>query len=380
MVNRQERIRVLLLFSDVNSSPILIAILKQLHAKKTSSRVVLIGDSELKISLEMHSLGIPFTLIPKRSKYASLLMILSVIREMLHSKPETVFASGQYATITGIFSAYILKVPCRIFIRHHSNFHHKYDMKLGVWIDRLTNHLSTDIVAVSQVVQKILINVEDVNPSKVTLIHNGIELRNFRNVSLKTLLPPDTDVTSHRTIRVGIISRLTEWKGVVYSVDAYIQLHAEYPNSHLYLIGAHADTYKVITERLSTIDRSSYTLTEWDSDILGFLSGLDIFIHVPIGPEEEAFGLVYIEALAIGTPSIFTISGILHELPNLQRYAEIVPYADSAAIHNSMVKILGNPPLIKDSVPQEWLEQFSIDIMADRYLWLILGKGAYESQ
>lgn len=380
MINRQRRNSVLLLFSDVSSSPQLIEILKQLRSKQTSFHVILIGDSKLKISSDMRSLNIPFTLITKRSKYRSLPMILSVIGKMLRSRPEVVFVSGQYATVIGIFSAYVLKVPRRIFIRHHSNFHHKYDMQFGVWIDRLANRLSTGIVAVSQVVQRVLVNVEDVNPSKIKLIQNGIELVKYRESVPKTSFVAEVKPDPHQTIQIGIISRLTEWKGVIYSVDAFIRFHVEFPNSHLRIIGAHADSFKMIAERLSTIEPSSYTLSEWESDVLGFLNGLDIFIHVPIGPEEEAFGLVYIEALAADIPCIFTMSGVLHELPNPERYAEIVPYADSDAIHDSMVKILRNTSPTRNSVSPEWLEQFSIDVMADRYLRLILGESANESK
>lgn len=377
MLNREERDRILLLFSDVNSSPQLVEIVKRLRISQNTFRVVLIGDADLDISREMRKLSIPFSLISKRSKYGSLIMLYSVGREVFSFKPKAILASGQYATIIGMFSAYVLKVPRRIFIRHHSNFHYRYHMRFGIWMDRVANYLSTDIVAVSQVVRGILTNIEGVRPGKITLIHNGVDIRKFSSAVSKQV---KASPARHDEIRIGIVSRFTEWKGIQYSVEAYIRLRAVYPNSHLYLIGARADSYRSITEQLSTLESSSYTVSEWNSDVLSFLGSLDIFVHAPIGPEDEAFGLVYIEALASHIPCIFTLSGVLHELPNVGRYAEIVPYEDSSAIYDSAMKILASTPFKREFVPQEWLEQFSLDIMADRYRGLILGTGVYEAK
>ena len=44
--------------------------------------------------------------------------------------------------------------------------------------------------------------------------------------------------------------------------------------------------------------------------MLAAYSIMDIFIHAPIAYDEEAFGLVYLEAMASAIPCIFTISGI----------------------------------------------------------------------
>jgi hypothetical protein len=59
--------------------------------------------------------------------------------------------------------------------RHSSDFHHIY-FPSAVKYDRFTNWLATDIVAISENVQNILLNWESVNPAKVHLIKHGIDL------------------------------------------------------------------------------------------------------------------------------------------------------------------------------------------------------------
>jgi glycosyltransferase involved in cell wall biosynthesis len=239
-----------------------------------------------------------------------------------------------------------------------------------MFADFIANYLSTEIVAVSEVVKEILVNSEGVNSAKVILIHNGIDTERFLAINFSR---EKLSSINHNEIKVGVVSRMTGWKGVQYTVDAFIMLHSRFPNSHLNLVGAPSDSYELIHDKLAALDPSAYTLVSYHPDILGFLQSLDIFVHVPIGPQDEAFGLVYIEALASRTPSIFTISGVLHELSNPEKYAQIVPYQDSIAIFNEMVKILEVASPNGDSVPQEWLELFSLDTMGKRYMKLLIG-------
>jgi glycosyltransferase involved in cell wall biosynthesis len=365
-----QRVHVLFLFSDVNASPMLLEIVKNVQRSEHSFKVVVLGELDLEICKGLQQLGINPYLVSKRSKYGLAWMFASIARQVLVSRPATIMASGQYATILGLLPAYMMRVRRRIFIRHHSNFHTKNRMRSGTLADRIANYLSTKIVAVSEVVEEILISTERVRSAKVILIRNGVDIERFAEVTSSTR---NGGSRPQEVFRIGVVSRLTGWKGVQFSVDAFIMLKAKYPNSYLEIVGAPADSFGQIKEKLATLDAADYSLTDWRPDVLGFLQKLDVFVHVPIGPQDEAFGLVYIEALASRTPSIFTLSGVLHELPNPEKYAHFVPYEDSTAIFNEMVEIIEGVVLNKEPVPQEWLEQYSMKTMGKHYLNLLIG-------
>lgn len=364
------RTQILFLFSDVNASPMLLSIVENVQKSEYSFKVVVIGEIDLEICQSLQQLGIDPSLIKKRSKYGLAWMLASVTGQVLISRPTTILASGQYATILGMLSTFILRVPRRIFIRHHSNFHTKNKMRFGILADSIANYFATQIVAVSEVVKEILISAEGVRSSKVVLIRNGVDIERFAEVNPKTR---SGGSKSGEEFRIGVVSRLTGWKGVQYSVDAFTMLKAKYPNSHIDIVGAPADSYGLIKDKLATLDASDYTLTNWHPDVLGFLGKLDVFVHVPIGPQDEAFGLVYIEALASRTPGIFTISGVLQELPNPEKYAHIVPYENAVAIFDAIVKIVEGSAPNKDSLPQEWLQQYSLITMGKHYMKLLVG-------
>jgi glycosyltransferase involved in cell wall biosynthesis len=364
------QVQILFLFSEVNASPLLMQIVKSVQRTGCLFKVVVIGGNEIEICKDLQELGINPSFISKRSKYGLAWMLFAVARQFLISRPETILASGQYATFLGMLPSYMLRVRRRIFIRHHSNFHTKNRMWFGKFADNLANYLATDIVAVSEVVKEILINSEGVNPTKVTLIHNGIDTEKFTRVNFSR---EKSDFRKNNGIEIGVVSRMTGWKGIQHTVDAFIMLHSRFSNAHLNLVGAPSDSYQLIKNKLAPLDSSAYTLTSWNPDIFEFLQKLDIFVHVPIGPQDEAFGLVYVEALASRTPCIFTISGVLHELPNPEKYAQIVPYEDSHAIFNEMVKILEGAVPNRELLPQEWLEQYSLVAMGEQYMKLLIG-------
>ena len=362
--------QILFLFSDVNASPMLIEIVKNAHQSEHSCKVLVIGKIDLEICKGLKQLGIEPYLVSKRSKYALPFMLASISRHVFIFRPATIMASGQYATILGLLPAYIMRVRRRIFIRHHSNFHTKNNMRLGMFADRIANFLATHIVAVSEVVEEILLSADGVSTTKVILIRNGVDLEGFAKTS-----PSEENFGAkpRELFRIGVVSRLAEWKGVQFTVDAFLMLKAKYPNTHLDIVGAPSDSFGQINEKLLKLNDTDYSLTEWHPDVLGLLQNLDVFVHVPIGPQDEAFGLVYIEALASRTPSIFTISGVLHELPSPEKYAHIVPYEDSEAIFKIMVEIVEGVVRNRELVPQEWLQQYSLQTMGKKYLNLLIG-------
>lgn len=371
---QKSKTKILAVFSDVNSSPQLLAILKKNNELGGKFRTILIGDEDLIIAKQIKELKWDLVIIPKRGKIGSLISFLQICVQVIRFKPQVLFASGQFATTLGITCSRLLLIPHRIFIRHHSNLHHKYKMKLGIVLDKFANCLATQIIAVSEVVRSILINVENVEAGKISLVYNGVDLERFYESSLQraTIFSQDDDV--NRPLNIGVVSRLTEWKGVEYVAQAFVKLQKEYSNSRLHIVGAFSDSFPTVSKILLSLDPNTFNISSENSDIPSFLSGLDVFVHVPVGPNDEAFGIVYIEALASKTPCIFTSSGILNELENPGEYVEIVDYRDSEGIYLHLKDFIQKTKTPKPLVQDYWLKKFALDEMATEYSKILLGK------
>jgi glycosyltransferase involved in cell wall biosynthesis len=121
---------------------------------------------------------------------------------------------------------------------------------------------------------------------------------------------------------------------------------------------------------LNRLPSENYEIESINWDMPGFLKSINVLVHVPLEPEDEAFGLVYIEALASTTPSIFTISGVLNELEDPERYFAVVPSRDSNSIFQKLEEYYLQKNVYEE-IPIDWLSQFSLQKQGLAYLKLL---------
>ncbi len=352
--------RMFILLSEVNGSEQLEDLVKRLQKENLEIRIMVIGDKASELVKNLRSAGVHVLLLKPYSLHSFFRNAPWIIKEFLSRRPHVTLASGQTATYLAMPISWLFCIQERIHIRHHSNFHHKFGHRRGVRADKLMNLFSTKVIAVSGLVKEILERDENCDPKKIHLIHNGVRLEKY--VGVKTLTDDKT--------RFGVVSRFTELKGIEYIALAFVELHKEYPTSHLEIIGVFSDSYQTVFSILSQMPQESYTLRSSHPDIPSFMRSLDCFIHVPIGPYDESFGLVYIESLASKTPGIFTRSGILLEIPDIEKYSVIVPPCDYNSILIGMKSIVEgrNRSLI---FPVDELEKYSTKTMVENYLRIL---------
>ena len=77
----------------------------------------------------------------------------------------------------------------------------------------------------------------------------------------------------------------------------------------------------------------------------------------------EAFGQTYIEALASGVPSIFTLSGVANEFIINERNAMVVSYQNSIDVYEKLIRLLGDISLRNQLVKngRDDVEKFALD-------------------
>ena len=278
----------------------------------------------------------------KRDLFSSIYSVSKILKQ---NKTEIAHTHLFDANIVGLTSAWLTGVKKRIHTRHHSDYHHIYYPN-AVKYDKFINLISTDIVAISEVVKDVLVRNENTPAKKVHVIHHGFKLDEFSNVSelsVNRLRQKYIPAYSHPII--GVISRYTEWKGIQYIIPAFKRILDAYPNALIVLANANGDYKNEIQKLLQTIPKKNYIEISFESDIFTLYQLFDIFVHVPINDTCEAFGQTYVEALAAGVPSVFTLSGIANEFLIDHHNALVVPHKNSDAIYNAMKELLENKTL-----------------------------------
>jgi glycosyltransferase involved in cell wall biosynthesis len=249
---------------------------------------------------------------------------------------------------------------------HHAQY------RSGLKWDKLCNWLATDIIAISENVRKILINLERVPTKKIHIINHGFELGYFMNVSRSRtgVLKQKYHIKDEFFPIVGVIARYTKWKGIEFVIESFKNVQHLQPNAHLILANATGDYAPVIKQLLSTLPEGSFTEIAFEDDLAALYNIFDVFVHVPPDPNGEAFGQTYIEALAAGVPSVFTLSGIASEFIVHKQNALVVNFQNADEISDAIQTICSDASVRRSLVRngRSSVSAFSIHIMLDKLI------------
>lgn len=360
-----KRTKVVYILSEINKSLAFEWISERLDRNKFELSFFLIGNKNTALSIALKEKGIPLTEYLFQSKRDLLLIFIQIFFRLMWMRPRVIHTHLFYANLIGLTAAWILRIPKRIFTRHHAMVHY-HEFLIGRKWDRWCNKTATHIIAISENVKYILITYDRCMPEKIRLIHHGFDLPYFAEVGQKRISQLEKQYPSTNTFPVvGVIARFIKWKGIQYIIPAFLKLRNSFPQAHLVLANAIGNYETEIGEQLSALPQDSYTTIRFEDDLAALYHVFDVYVHTPIDKESEASGQTYVEALAAGIPSVFTLSGVAPEFIEHQRNALVVPYKNPEAIENAMKQILSDSKLADRLIEQgrKSVETFSIERM-----------------
>lgn len=294
---------------------------------------------------------------------------LKLWRLMIRHNIALVHAHLFDASLITLTAARFACIRKRIHTRHHASQHHHYNPH-AVKYDHFINRQSTHIVATSDGIKKILIEKENVPAEKITVVHHGFDLKYFEEVTegrISTLKEKYSLNNSYPVI--GVISRWTHWKGIQFIISAFKTLLQQHPSAVLLLANATGEFVNEIENLLTQLPKERYRRIAFEVDTPALFHLMNVFVHVPIDDHSEAFGQVYVEALAAGIPSVFTLSGIANEFVRDHHNAVVVPYQNAEAIEVAITEILSNDQLKQGLISngkRDVAKLFDIKIMVEK--------------
>lgn len=342
----------------------------KLDNKKFELSFILLNSKQPYLYDWLKEKGIECYYIPHFGKKSYPITTIKTFLLLRKIKPKVIHTHLFDANLIGLLTAKILTIKKRIYTRHHSTYHHDYFPKAVKW-DKLANSLATHVIATSKNVKKVLLEQEKVPLSKVHLIYYGFDIKRFQNLSVDQidLIKSKYQLNSSDTPIIGVISRQIKWKGIPYIIYAFKQLLNNYPNAKLLLANALGPDKKFIQSLLEKyLPNNSYIEIPFENDLFSLYQLFDVHVHVPINPNIEAFGQTYVEALAAGIPSVFTLSGIAHEFIKNEHNALVVSYKNSDKIFKSIVKLLENKQFSKQLIEngKNSIKPFSLNLFVQK--------------
>lgn len=364
------------IISDIDKALAFEWIAEKINASRVEISFVLIIQKPSALEKFLRERDIPVYTFYYRNKKDLPLIFLKLYRLLKRLKPDAVHCHLLYASLLGLTASRIAGIKNRIYTRHHSDFHHRY-FPAGIKWDKWCNAMSTRIIAPSNAVSEVLIQLEHVHPAKVSLVPHGFDLDYFRSVAPKLIAELKVKYTTGDQYPViGVISRFTELKGIQFIIPAFIKLLNVYPDALILFFNAKGDYDSEIKQLLGPVQERNYRLIHFENNLAAVYQLFDIFIQVSTDTQIEAFGQTYVEALAAGVPSVFTLSGIANEFILDGENALVVPFKDAEAIHFAIKRILSEPDLrehLKQNGYQSVKENFGLEKMIHQLELLYAG-------
>ncbi|MHB9035692.1 MAG: glycosyltransferase family 4 protein [Armatimonadota bacterium] len=194
---------------------------------------------------------------------------------------------------------------------------------------------STAVIAVSDAVRNHLC-AQGLNPDKVHVVHNGVDLTRFQPMPLADAkrnhgYNPATPI-------FGVFGRLSDEKGQRIAIEAMCMLSKTCPSARLIIVGDGKNRDALI----SSATGKNVEFAGFISDVRGLMSACDAVI---VPSRKEGFGLAAVEAMALERPVIGTLVGGLPEIVVPGETGFLVSPDDPRAIAEAMENLIADKSL-----------------------------------
>jgi glycogen synthase len=187
-----------------------------------------------------------------------------------------------------------------------------YDFSL--WVEKTAMEMADAVIAVSQGTKDDIERLFDVDPARVPVIYNGIDLDEYRKVdSTAALTRYGIDPQRPFLLFVG---RITRQKGIVH-LDRAIPFMD--PGFQIVLCAGAPDTPQIAEEMKSAVEQAKATRPDiiWIDEMVDKKTVIELYSHAAVfccPSIYEPFGIINLEAMACETAVVASAVGGIKEV------------------------------------------------------------------
>ena len=187
-----------------------------------------------------------------------------------------------------------------------------YDFSL--WIEKTALEMADAIIAVSGETKCDIERLFDVDPNRVRVIHNGIDLEEYRRVD-------STDALKRHGVNPDepyllFVGRITRQKGIIYLVRAIQFMDSGF---QIVLCAGAPDTPEIAIEMQKAIEQAKAKRSDiiWIEEMVDRNAVIEFYSHAAVfccPSIYEPFGIINLEAMACGTAVVASAVGGIKEV------------------------------------------------------------------
>ena len=304
----------------------LVELVRLLPRERVAVHVISLSTVKTQYVNALKDAGIPLTCIPQSGKWdwRCFIALTKLLRRLQPSIVQTwLFTADLY----GRLAAWLVRVPVIISavrsIEPWKAWHY-------VAADRLLRHVTDVFTVNARVIGDVLAAREHINPKKIRVIYNGVDLEKFKlNGKMEDRAP-----------LIGTIGRLGPEKDHGTFLQAAARVLEKVPAARFLIVGNGPlkGQLRRLARRLGVSLQVDFL--ESQSDIAPVFAALDVVV---ISSRYEGCCNVILEGMAMGKPVIATAVGGNPELVVPGYTGLLVPPQDAHALAKAIVRLVRSP-------------------------------------
>lgn len=310
---------------------------------------------------EIRKMGVPIVVLGRSGRY-DISLLIRLVSWLRKHRPLVVHTHLFTADSWGRLAAFIARVP-GIFSTVHSV--NSWKSTLHKFVDRLFSLFTTQVIACSEEVAKVLINTDGIPVSRVVSIANGVSLERITSIQA-TDLQHEFGI-EHNTTTLIIVGRLHEAKGHMDLIPVFKRLVQHNHKLHLLIVGDGELESQIISQISKLGIEKHITLTGFRSDVLSIIAACDVVV---MPSRWEGLPMALLEAMALEKPVVATnvggIPNVIHDSEN----GLLVEAGNMAALEQKLNLILESKELrdrLAEQAKTTVLNHYSAKTVSIRY-------------
>lgn len=298
-----------------------------------------------------------------------LIALLKLVNQIKKAKALIVHTHCSKAGILGRIAARMAGVPIIVHTIHAWGFHdHMSSVErfLYITIERIVEKITDRLIAVSTLNIETGIDAGISTREKYTVIHSGIDIDLYRNVSIDVTKKKEELGIDSKALVIGTVGRLSPQKAPQDFVKAAAVVLREIPNAVFLYVGD-GPLRNEVEELIHELGISeNIILAGLRTDVPELLAVMEIFVLSSLW---EGLPRVFLEAMSAGLPIVATnVDGASQAIKDGQN-GFLIPPGDYIALARKILKLAGDPQLIEEmgkTSQQLMHSNFSVYTMVDQ--------------
>lgn len=296
-----------------------------------------------------------------------LIGILKLIRIMKKENADILYISLAPLTLFwGIFSAKLTGIKAFVARSQTTNTSGSF-RKLKI-VNRLTLNCVNKIIAQAYSHKEYLVNRENIDPEKVIVIYNGVEIDRFSKPVDEVRLKQAIGISLGMPV-VGIVGNLSPRKGHMTFLKAARKVIESFPDVLFLIVGDGIERKNLerMSRELSIQEKVLFLGSINDISHIVPLIDIAVLSSRPVG---ETFSNAILEYMAASKPVVATNVGSLAEQVVDGETGYLVPHDDYNALSESILRLLkdSNMACAMGKAGREMVEEkFTIQKMVKKY-------------